>query len=158
MAEVPKQRALILQGGGALGAYEAGVFQKLYKEFYKEGEPLFDIVAGVSIGAVNACLLVNYVKQNGGWKDSDRMLTEFWNDVSTSTWWLDQNASAWDFWNKLSDSSANYWKSMIDNNPFFAWREMQPFLPFYYYWPDNMGAIASGEAAKDTTLSGLFQG
>jgi len=31
-----KQRALVFQGGGALGAYEAGVFQTLYKKFLKK--------------------------------------------------------------------------------------------------------------------------
>ena len=57
-----KQRALIFQGGGSLGAYEAGVFQALYENITREdekkgeeekGRPLFDIVAGTSIGAIN---------------------------------------------------------------------------------------------------------
>jgi NTE family protein len=85
MAQADKQRALILQGGGALGAYEAGVFERLCEKLYKKGEPLFDIVAGVSIGAVNACLLVNYVVQNKGWENSAKMLNDFWDNVSTST-------------------------------------------------------------------------
>jgi patatin-like phospholipase/acyl hydrolase len=48
-----KQSALVLQGGGALGAYEAGALTVLCKELtyeYREG-PLYDIVAGTSIGA-----------------------------------------------------------------------------------------------------------
>lgn len=51
-----------------MGAYEAGVFrslvEKLTREDKENGEkdrPLFDIVAGSSIGAVNAALLVSYV-------------------------------------------------------------------------------------------------
>jgi NTE family protein len=61
-----KQRALILQGGGALGAYEVGVFRAIYDQIVREeGEDnvlgnLFDIVAGASIGAINAALLVNF--------------------------------------------------------------------------------------------------
>jgi NTE family protein len=51
------QRALVLQGGGALGAYEVGVFKALYDKLFTPGEPLFDIVAGASIGAVNSCIL-----------------------------------------------------------------------------------------------------
>lgn len=48
------QNALVLQGGGALGAYELGVIHRLL-----EVEDLsFDVVAGVSIGAINASLLV----------------------------------------------------------------------------------------------------
>jgi NTE family protein len=45
--------ALVLQGGGALGAYELGAAKALYEE------PDFapDLIAGVSIGAVTAALL-----------------------------------------------------------------------------------------------------
>ncbi len=47
-----KQRALIFQGGGALGAYEAGVYRTLYDKFLeREGtaalqKNLFNIIAG----------------------------------------------------------------------------------------------------------------
>ena len=56
-----KQRALILQGGGALGAYEVGVFKAIYDKIIREEgdeakKGLFDIVAGASIGAIK-CLL-----------------------------------------------------------------------------------------------------
>ena len=66
-----KQRALVLQGGGALGAYEVGVFKAIYDKIIQdEGDDaagnLFDIVAGASIGAINATLLVNYFLNNEG--------------------------------------------------------------------------------------------
>lgn len=69
-SEIPdKQRALIFQGGGALGAYEVGAFKALAEELPKldkqKGEvnrPLFDIIAGTSIGAINAAILVSYLK------------------------------------------------------------------------------------------------
>ena len=44
--------ALVLQGGGALGAYQAGVYQALHEAGV---EP--DWVSGVSIGAINAALI-----------------------------------------------------------------------------------------------------
>ncbi len=44
---------LVLQGGGALGAYQAGVFESLVKTWR---EPSW--VAGISIGAINAALIV----------------------------------------------------------------------------------------------------
>ena len=49
-----KRRALVLQGGGALGAYAYGVIKALYEQ------PDFnlDIITGVSIGAINAAVLV----------------------------------------------------------------------------------------------------
>lgn len=48
-----KQTGIVLQGGGALGAYEVGVLHRLYEQ------PGFqpDIVAGVSIGAINAAAI-----------------------------------------------------------------------------------------------------
>jgi predicted acylesterase/phospholipase RssA len=48
------QTGLVLQGGGALGAYELGVLTRLYE---KPGfQP--NIISGVSIGAINAAVLV----------------------------------------------------------------------------------------------------
>ena len=55
------QRALVLQGGGAPGAYQAGAFRALYEKLRMTMEndsnkPLFDIVAGTSIGAINGAI------------------------------------------------------------------------------------------------------
>ena len=78
-----KQRALVLQGGGALGAYESGVITVLCKELaheYREG-PLFDIVAGTSIGAMNAAILVcNVVNRKRTWEEAAKELENFWTD------------------------------------------------------------------------------
>jgi NTE family protein len=48
--------ALVLQGGGALGAYQAGVYQALHECGI---EP--DWVSGVSIGAINAAIIAGNV-------------------------------------------------------------------------------------------------
>jgi predicted acylesterase/phospholipase RssA len=52
------QRALVLQGGGALGAYDVGVFQALYKKINtgSDGRSLFDVVAGISSGLVRGLI------------------------------------------------------------------------------------------------------
>ncbi|APW38162.1 hypothetical protein RD110_13950 [Rhodoferax koreense] len=65
---------LVLQGGGALGAYQAGVFESLSKVYR---EPNW--VAGISIGAINAALIT-------GNPPSQRVarLREFWDLVSSS--------------------------------------------------------------------------
>jgi hypothetical protein len=77
-----KQRALVLQGGGALGAYDAGVFQAIYEKFHGN-KPLFDIIAGTSSGAMNAAILVSHVTENNNsWKGSAGKLNDFWNYVS----------------------------------------------------------------------------
>jgi NTE family protein len=46
--------AIVLQGGGALGAYECGVLEALYKA-RKNFIP--EVITGISIGAVNAAIL-----------------------------------------------------------------------------------------------------
>ena len=84
------RRALVLQGGGSLGAYEAGVFKAIYQHLIEqEGEnpekPLFDIVVGTSIGAINAAILVSYVKENKTWEGSVEKLEDFWKNQLSST-------------------------------------------------------------------------
>jgi NTE family protein len=65
-------KVLIFQGGGALGAYEAGIYEALYQSLIdqsiKENRQLFDIIAGTSAGAMNATIIVNHVLLN---KDKD---------------------------------------------------------------------------------------
>ena len=80
-----KQRALVLQGGGALGAYEVGVLKVLYKKRFESREddsqdrPLFDIIAGTSIGAMSAAVLVsNVVNRHKTWKEAVQVLEDFW--------------------------------------------------------------------------------
>lgn len=74
----PKQRALVLQGGGSIGAYEAGVFNVLYnwikKDLQDKNENIFDIIAGTSIGAINGAILVKHVQRNGTWEGSPSSL------------------------------------------------------------------------------------
>src|SRR5215207_6903492 len=71
------QRVLVLQGGGALGSYQAGAFQALCRAGF---EP--EWVAGISIGAVNAAIIAG----NGPETRVDR-LKEFWEMVSSPLPW-----------------------------------------------------------------------
>ena len=64
---------MLLQGGGALGSYQGGVYQAL-----AEADLHPDWVAGISIGAINAALIAG----NPPDKRVDR-LREFWESVST---------------------------------------------------------------------------
>jgi len=66
--------ALVLQGGGALGAYELGASRALYED------PSFapDVIAGVSIGAITAALLA---RPAGGRKPLEA-LEAFWTEVT----------------------------------------------------------------------------
>src|SRR5439155_27363685 len=73
-----KCTGLVLQGGGALGAYECGVIKALYKHY-----PDFhlDVVSGVSIGAINAGVLV------GANQDPVGTLEQLWRqDFAVLDW------------------------------------------------------------------------
>src|ERR1700735_4813268 len=65
--------ALVLQGGGALGAYQAGVYQAMHEAGL---EP--DWVSGVSIGAINCAIIA-------GNKPEDRLqkLESFWLEITS---------------------------------------------------------------------------
>ena len=65
--------ALVLQGGGALGAYQAGVYEALAELGYPP-----NWIAGVSIGSINAALIAG----NPPERRVDR-LREFWHLVSS---------------------------------------------------------------------------
>src|SRR5487761_2319418 len=71
------QRVLVLQGGGALGSYQAGAYQALC---HHDFEP--DWIAGISIGAINAAIIAG----NAPDKRSER-LKEFWELVSAPVPW-----------------------------------------------------------------------
>src|SRR6266849_10979892 len=68
-APQPGQIVLVFQGGGALGAYQAGVYHALHEAGV---EP--DWIIGTSIGAINASLIA-------GNRPQDRLkhLTQFWS-------------------------------------------------------------------------------
>jgi NTE family protein len=106
-----KQRVIILQGGGALGAYEAGVFEALFDKLSKENtnRPLFDIIAGTSTGAINAALLVTYFRDNKTWKGAAERLTNFWRNISED---LSEEVDFWIRWwneeHKDHRSAASY--------------------------------------------------
>lgn len=72
--------ALVLQGGGALGAYQAGVYEALAAA---QLHP--DWVAGISIGAINAALIAGNAPEARVEK-----LRRFWETVTTEPWpsWL----------------------------------------------------------------------
>jgi len=116
-----KDRALVLQGGGSLGAYEAGAYKALYnwlakkdKEEGKEKSSTFNIIAGTSIGAMNAAVLTSYFVENNTYEGSAERLIEFWRYLSK--------------------------QSLADTNPWFK---------FWWDGLHSMNkAFATGEAAR----------
>jgi NTE family protein len=66
--------ALLLQGGGALGAYQGGVYEAL-----AEAKIHPNWIAGISIGAINAAIIAGNPPDSG----VDR-LREFWTRVTSN--------------------------------------------------------------------------
>ena len=78
--EYDKQIALVLQGGGALGSYQAGVYEAMAEHGYQP-----DWVAGTSIGAINSAIIAGNAPH-----DRVARLRAFWEQVSSpSASWLD---------------------------------------------------------------------
>jgi NTE family protein len=104
-------RALVLQGGGPLGAYEAGVFRVLHDWFSKQksDKNFFDVIAGTSIGAINAAIIISYVKErrkkgfgiSESWKSSADKLENFWECVSSNPQISYMWSYHWINWDKL---------------------------------------------------------
>jgi len=74
LEQIPTQNILVLQGGGALGAFECGVVKAL-----EERSIYPDIVAGVSIGAFNAAVIAGNPDNPGA------ALEDFWHDLEVVT-------------------------------------------------------------------------
>src|ERR1700688_3769942 len=71
-ASYDKKVALVLQGGGALGSYQAGVYEALSTSQY-----LPDWVAGISIGAINAAIIAGNAPEQ-----RVQRLRDFWETIT----------------------------------------------------------------------------
>ncbi|HJP69340.1 MAG TPA: patatin-like phospholipase family protein, partial [Sphingomicrobium sp.] len=101
--DLPGQVVLVLQGGGALGSYQAGVYQALHEAGI---EP--DWIIGTSIGAINAGLIA-------GNPVEDRLprLKEFWKRMEQDPVWNIRTVFP-DFNERLS-----YWATITHGIPSF---------------------------------------
>src|SRR6202045_2547571 len=112
--------ALVLQGGGALGAYQAGVYGALAESGV---EP--DWIAGISIGGINGAIIAG----NSPNTRIDR-LREFWSQVtSEAPWdWFGWGAASGDgARNLLNHASANLALTRGATG-FFTARPVSPWL------------------------------
>ena len=103
------ENVLVLQGGGSLGAFGCGVFKAIAKRNIK-----IDIVAGTSIGAVNAAIIAG--GRDG--ESSEQLLEQFWMELSDSFVDLNNTAAAFlpylsihAFAERGGDYSHNYYPS-----------------------------------------------
>jgi NTE family protein len=110
-----RQIVLVFQGGGALGAYQAGVYQALH-----EGGIEPDWIIGTSIGAINASLIAGNEPENR----LDR-LEEFWRRMKRKEFWGLSN------WPGLADTTS-YWSTLLGGIPGFFEPNPLAFLGAHY--------------------------
>jgi NTE family protein len=115
--------ALLLQGGGALGSYQAGVYEAL-----SEAGITPDWVAGISIGAVNAAIIAGNAPE-----DRVARLDSFWSEISANPFsamsgelaaLAIQGDAARDLFNRLNAAFA----AVAGVPGFFAPRPVTPWL------------------------------
>jgi NTE family protein len=106
------QVVLVLQGGGALGAFQGGVYQALHEAGV---EP--DWLIGTSIGAINASIIA-------GNRVEDRLakLQEFWRLVESSSLW-----GAFPAWTGVADALSS-WTTLTRGIPGFFETNPRAFL------------------------------
>jgi len=180
------QRAIVFQGGVSLGAYEAGVFkalvEKIGEQDVKRGlngsRPLFDIVAGTSIGAMNGAIVVSDILKGKNWKEAADDLVTFWKEQEsqwpTSADYLDMNPLYRGWWDimhntgkaskesvsALTDSFSNMipyfkeWTDIFMNSPFFNKGLLKDYFIDGWYVPATSEAARRYYSAKQFHASG----
>jgi NTE family protein len=108
--------ALVLQGGGALGAYQVGVYEALHEAGI---EP--DWVSGVSIGAINSALIAG----NPPERRLER-LTTFWERITERKVWL--HTPDGDVYRQARNWTSQMMTTMLGQPGFFAPHPVNPWL------------------------------
>lgn len=123
--------ALVLQGGGALGAYQAGVYQALHEA---DIEP--EWVSGVSIGAINSAIIAGNPRD----RRLDR-LREFWTRITDRKIW--HYTPDGDLFRMIRNATSS-WVTVTQGQPgFFAPRLPGPMLSL----PGSQGATSYYDSA-----------
>lgn len=106
--------ALVLQGGGALGAYQVGVYQGLDELGLRP-----DWVAGISIGAINAAIIA-------GNPPEQRLarLDAFWREITDPLWWPWPGAEA----RQVHDALSSLRTTLLGSPGFFRLRLPSPWF------------------------------
>ena len=128
---LPDEVALVLQGGGALGAYQAGVFEGLQDKAID-----VDWIAGISIGAVNAAIIAGNPAPERVAK-----LRGFWEEVTSALPAMPLGGGdLWREWMHLASAGFVAWQGVPG---FFGPRPLPPMLAA----PKSAGALSFYDSA-----------
>jgi len=122
------ENVLVMQGGGSLGAYECGVYKTLAKNKIK-----FDIIAGTSIGAINAALIVGSKHEQ-----TERTLEDFWIEIADKT--------MPDFFTKEMQTFYSTLNAFFWGNP----KAFEPIIPFSVYFASFVPYLYTTKPFQET--------
>jgi NTE family protein len=106
--------ALVCSGGGARGAYEAGVIRYLREELPKAARPQvrFDILCGTSVGAMTACFMATTMDRPAS---QGAELAELWTSLSLERVFKVEGEDLWTITQKM-------WRAARDSERSDGWR------------------------------------
>jgi NTE family protein len=116
------ENVLVLQGGGSLGAFACGVFKALVKNNVR-----IDIVAGTSIGAVNAAIIVGSKSDH-----PEKDLEDFWMELAESNLNIIPDTFVFDYDNKAKKYISKKISAASANAAIFGVPKM--FTPVWSRW------------------------
>ena len=117
------ENVLVLQGGGSLGALACGVFKALVKKNVR-----IDIVAGTSIGAVNAAIIVGSKSDH-----PEKELENFWIEIAESSPNIIPDIFVLDYDSKAKKYVSKKISAASANAAMFGVPKM--FTPVWWRWP-----------------------
>ena len=117
------ENVLVLQGGGSLGALACGVFKALVKKNVR-----IDIVAGTSIGAVNAAIIVGSKSDH-----PEKELENFWIEIAESSPNIIPDIFVFDYDSKANKYVSKKISAASANAAMFGVPKM--FTPVWWRWP-----------------------
>lgn len=123
---LPDTVALVLQGGGALGSYQAGVFSELVRQNVR-----IDWVAGISIGAINSAIIAGNAPDV-----ACQRLREFWELVTSGS--VNFAFGKSDYWSELNHFAGAAMAATVGVPGFFR----PHMVPSSFAWPGTPAAVS----------------
>jgi NTE family protein len=136
----PIENVLIMQGGGSLGAFGCGVYKALVKKKIR-----IDVVAGTSIGAVNAAIIVG---SKSGHPEND--LEDFWEEIAESNHSIIPDSFTVDYDNHTNLYVTKKVPSASTNAAIFGVPKM--FIPRWLQWDTTYYSLYGKEKEKDPNM------
>jgi NTE family protein len=130
------ENVLVLQGGGSLGAFACGVFKALVKKNIR-----IDIVAGTSIGAVNAAIIVGSKSDH-----PEEDLEDFWIELAESSPMIIPDTFMFEYDTAARSYVTKKMSSASANAAIFGVPKM--FVPRWNWWNSDKNMLLKADAEQ----------